>query len=57
MDLRYEVMWDRPIRHQKEEIAWGGFLPEEELIAKLDQWRFVPDGLHVFRLYLKEHRR
>lgn len=45
----YEVVWDGPIRHQEEEIAWGRFMPAAELIAKLDDLSFVPDGLVVFR--------
>jgi isopentenyldiphosphate isomerase len=50
----YEVVWDGPIRHQEEEIAWGGFLTEADLLAKLDVWPFVPDGLVAFRRYLDE---
>jgi isopentenyldiphosphate isomerase len=50
----YEVMWDGPIQHQEEEIAWGEFMPEANLIAKLEEWPFVPDGLVAFRRYLDE---
>ncbi len=50
----FEVRWDGPIRHQPEEVAWGAFLPEAELLAKLDEWAFVPDGVDVFRRYLRE---
>jgi isopentenyldiphosphate isomerase len=50
----YEVVWDGPIRHREEEIAWGRFMPEVELTAKLDELPFVPDGLVVFRRYLDE---
>jgi isopentenyldiphosphate isomerase len=53
----YEVVWDGSIRHQAEEIAWGGFMPESDLIAKLDAWPFVPDGLVAFRRYLDERDR
>lgn len=53
----YEVMWDGPIRHQEQEIAWGGFMSQVDLIARLDQWAFVPDGLQVFRRYLDERGR
>ena len=53
----YEVVWDGPIRHQEEEIAWGRFMPEAELTAKLDELPFVPDGLVVFRRYLDESGR
>ena len=50
----FEVRWDGPIRHQPEEVAWGAYLSEAELVAKLDEWPFVPDGVEVFRRYLKE---
>jgi len=50
----YEVVWSGPIRHQEDEIAWGRFMPEAELIAKLDELPFVPDGVVVFRRYLDE---
>jgi len=52
----YEVQWAGAVRLQAEEIAWGGFMPEAELIAKLEEWPFVPDGLVVFRRYLGEER-
>jgi isopentenyldiphosphate isomerase len=54
---RYEVVWGGPIHHQAEEVAWGRFMPEAELIANLDQLPFVPDGLVVFRRYLDERGR
>ncbi|HYT26365.1 MAG TPA: NUDIX domain-containing protein [Actinomycetota bacterium] len=47
----FEVVWDGPIRHQAEEIAWGAFLTPDELLRKLDEWPFVPDSLEGFRLY------
>ena len=50
----FEVRWDGPIRHQPEEVAWGAYLSEPELVAKLDEWPFVPDGVEVFRRYLRE---
>ena len=53
----YEVIWDRPIRVQEEEIAWGRFMSEAELTAQLDQLPFVPDGLVAFRRYLDESNR
>jgi hypothetical protein len=42
------------VQHQTEEIAWGVFMAAPDLIAKLDQWRFVPGGLQLFRRYLAE---
>lgn len=53
----YEVVWDGPIRRQEDEIAWGKFMAESDLIEKLDEWPFVPDGLVAFRHYLDERAR
>jgi isopentenyldiphosphate isomerase len=65
----FEVVWDGPIRHQPEEVAWGAYLSEGELLAKLEgsgapgtgapenrleRWPFVPDGLEIYRRYLDE---
>ncbi len=50
----YEVDWDGAIRHQEEEIAWGGYLSLEALVAKLEEWPFVPDGLEIFARYRNE---
>jgi isopentenyldiphosphate isomerase len=50
----YEVTWDGPVTLQASEIAWGDFLPEEELVARLEQWPFCPDALEIFRRYLRE---
>ncbi|MBI4601397.1 MAG: NUDIX domain-containing protein [Planctomycetes bacterium] len=48
----YEVVWDGPIRHQESEIVWGSYLSLEALLAKLEEWPFVPDGLEIFQRYL-----
>ena len=50
----YGAVWKRPIQRRAEEISWGAFMTEPDLIAKLDQWRFVPGGLQLFRRYLAE---
>lgn len=47
----YEVVWPGPIRHQEEEISWGAYLTEEEIVAKLNDWQFAPDHLEVFEGY------
>ena len=52
-NMLFGTTWDGPIQPQKEEIAWGEFLPEDELIRKLDEWNFVPDGLELFQRYLE----
>jgi 8-oxo-dGTP pyrophosphatase MutT (NUDIX family) len=44
----YDVRWDGPIRHQESEVAWGTFLGLPDLLAKLGEWEFVPDGLEIF---------
>jgi 8-oxo-dGTP pyrophosphatase MutT (NUDIX family) len=45
----YEVVWEGPIRHQEEEISWGAFMSEEDLLGKLGEWPFAPDHLEVFQ--------
>jgi 8-oxo-dGTP pyrophosphatase MutT (NUDIX family) len=52
----FEVTWDGPVRPQASEIAWGAFLADDELLARLEEWPFVPDGLEVYRRYLAEVR-
>jgi 8-oxo-dGTP pyrophosphatase MutT (NUDIX family) len=52
----YDVVWDGPIRWQPEEVAWGAFVPVEEVEAMIARERFCPDGLEVFRRWLAEGR-
>jgi 8-oxo-dGTP pyrophosphatase MutT (NUDIX family) len=42
----WTVTWAGPVRHQPEEIAWGGWFTLEELEQALadPDWPFVPDG-------------
>ena len=43
----YEVRWDGPLRHQPEEVVWGGWVTLDELrriLADPQRWPFVPDG-------------
>ena len=47
----YSVVWDGPIRHQQEEIAWGQWMSAESLDRMLVEKAFVPDGLEVYRHY------
>ncbi len=47
----YRVTWDGSIRHQESEVAWGAYLDWDELLAKISQWPFVPDGLEIFHAY------
>ena len=41
----FEVTWDGPVRHQLEEVAWGGWMELAELADRLADptWPFVPD--------------
>lgn len=44
----YEVVWPGPMRHQEEEISWGAYMTEDEIVARLGRWPFAPDHLEVF---------
>lgn len=45
----YQVRCDLPVSPQAEEVAWHGFLTEEELADRLTRWEWVPDGLAAYR--------
>jgi len=49
----YRVVWDGPIVPQASEIAWGGFLSREALVANREGFEFVPDGAELFARYLE----
>jgi len=49
----YQVRCELPVRPQEEEVAWYGFLTEEELTAALARWEWVPDGLEAYRRLLQ----
>lgn len=53
----YRVTWDGPISHQPSEVAWGGYLTTDQILANSKTWRFVPDNWAVFQEYLKRGRR
>ena len=42
----FTAVWDGPVTHQPEEVAWGGWMSPAELRARLadPEWPFVPDG-------------
>ncbi|TGB09342.1 NUDIX domain-containing protein [Streptomyces sp. MZ04] len=44
----YEVVCDVPVSPQVEEVAWHGFLTEEELERRLGEWEWTPDGLAAY---------
>ncbi|MEU9862412.1 NUDIX domain-containing protein [Streptomyces sp. NPDC047971] len=51
----YEVRCTLPVRPQPEEVAWHAFLPEAEVVGRLGEWAWVPDGLAAFER-LRAHR-
>ncbi|WP_371672558.1 NUDIX domain-containing protein [Streptomyces sp. NBC_00289] len=44
----YEVRCDLPVSPQAEEVAWHEFLPEDEVLRRLTDWEWVPDGLAAY---------
>jgi hypothetical protein len=50
--VTFETVWDGPIIHQPEEVAWGAFVLVGELRRRLHTWEFVPDGLQALRYFL-----
>ncbi|WP_052397256.1 NUDIX domain-containing protein [Streptomyces sp. NRRL F-5123] len=48
----YRVRCDLPVAPQPEEVAWHGFLTQEELALRLTEWQWVPDGLEAYRRLL-----
>jgi isopentenyldiphosphate isomerase len=51
----YEVLWAGPIRHQADEISWGTYMGEEDLVEKLGRWPFAPDHLELFESFRTLH--
>lgn len=51
----YEARSDGPFTHQPEEVAWGGWMPFDELKAKIEdpEWPMVPDGRAISREWLR----
>lgn len=41
----YEVRCEVAVDPQVEEVAWYGFLSEEEVEGRLGEWEWVPDGV------------
>ncbi|MFE5615900.1 NUDIX hydrolase [Streptomyces sp. NPDC056463] len=44
----YQVRCELPVTPQVEEVAWHAFLPEAEVVARLGEWEWVPDGLAAY---------
>ncbi|MDT7707344.1 MAG: hypothetical protein QOG20_2951 [Pseudonocardiales bacterium] len=56
----YEVAWDGPVRHQPEEVVWGGWVTLDALRALLDdpvRWPFAADGRAGIRRWFAAHDR
>ena len=45
----YDLRYSGPVHPQAEEIVWYDFLTPVSLLAKLDEWDWVPDGLEAYR--------
>jgi isopentenyldiphosphate isomerase len=52
----YRLIWDGPIRHQPDEVAWGAWCTLDEILTNDHRWHFVPDGFDVFRRYLASQK-
>ena len=52
----FEARHDGPVRHQPEEVAEGGWMPLDELRARLRDpaWPFVPDGRALVERWFAE---
>lgn len=51
----YEALSDGPFTHQPDEVAWGDWMPFDELKEKIfdPQWPMVPDGRAISREWLR----
>lgn len=49
----YTCVWDGPVRHQPEEVAWGAWMSPAELVAKFDEWEFMPDTVGLLGAYVR----
>ncbi|WP_328539624.1 NUDIX hydrolase [Streptomyces sp. NBC_00344] len=47
----YEVRCELPVHPQAEEVAWHGFLSEQELEHRLGDWEWVPDGRAAYERF------
>ncbi|MEU6946444.1 NUDIX domain-containing protein [Streptomyces sp. NPDC046316] len=51
----YQVRCELPVNPQVEEVAWHAFLPEVEVVARLGEWEWVPDGLAAYERLRARH--
>jgi len=47
----YRVQWDGPLRLQPEEIVWGDWVDERQILPMTREKPFVPDGMEIFAHY------
>jgi isopentenyldiphosphate isomerase len=52
----YEVVCEKPVTPDADEISWGTFMPMGMLLDRIDRWRFTPDNMSVFGRYLARQR-
>jgi 8-oxo-dGTP pyrophosphatase MutT (NUDIX family) len=50
----YTCVWDGPVTHQPEEVAWGSWMTPAELVRRLGEWPFVPDTTALLGSYLRD---
>ena len=50
----YDVVWDGEIVWQPTEVAWGAFMPFDEVDAMIVRERFCADGLEVYDRWRRE---
>ncbi|MGW6281811.1 phosphotransferase [Kribbella sp. NPDC055071] len=50
----YTCVWDGPVRHQPEEVEWGAWMTPTDLVAKLDEWPFMPDTVGLLGSYVRD---
>ena len=51
----FEICWDGPLQLQASEVAWGDYFTVEQLLERILEWEFVPDGLEIFWRYLERY--
>jgi 8-oxo-dGTP pyrophosphatase MutT (NUDIX family) len=55
----YETRWDGPLRPQRDEMSWAGWVDLDELAARLAdpaRWPFAPDGRAGIERWLAARR-
>jgi isopentenyldiphosphate isomerase len=53
----YETIWDGPVVHQPEEVAWGRWTSLEDAERRAERDVFAEDHRDVFRRYLERRPR